>query len=294
MWISVTSSNSRYHVCQVAGHGLSGLEWSKGKRRLVSRWLRCSLLIVCIYKCPTSYIKLRLDILPFKLEYFIPHFWSLKFQSRSPSETLSSSKIDSPTTGNVFHLSGCGKGCWEWSFWDDQSTCVYVSKTRAHPEGSWYFSQYLYFFELAFPLFVWSVTALQAWSGLMSPSATSPAPSPWVGGGSVSSAFLLHGLTSAPKTVAQCPWGWLGKHLKDRAHFSRAVGQKDPFHSIAESRETSLSLSSPPFIKLLLCSEQLHVFSLILRIVMQSGYSSAVYSHLRHKTNSLSSRATLF
>ena len=45
----------------------------------------------------------------------------------------------------------------------------------------------------------------------------------------------------------------LGKPLKDRAHFSRAVGQKDPFHSIAESQE--LSLSSPPFIKLLFCSE---------------------------------------
>ena len=282
VWISVTSSISRYREFQVAGQRLSGLEWAKGKRRLVSRWLPLFPAVVCIYKCPSLYIKLRFDILPFKLEYF----WSLKFQSGSPSVTLSS-KIDSPTRGNVFQFFGLGKGCWEWSFWDGQSTCVYVSKTRAHPEGSWCFSQYLYFFVLTFPLFVWSVT----WPHVS--ISTSSAPSPWVGGGSISSAFLLRGLASAPKTVAQCPWGWLHKPLKDRAHF-RAVGQKDPFHSIAESREASLSLSSPPFIKLLLCSKQLHTFSLILRKVMQSGYSSAVYSHLRHKTNSLSSRTTLF
>lgn len=165
VWISVTSSISRYREFQVAGQRLSGLEWAKGKWRLVSRWLPLFPAVVCIYKCPSLYIKLRFDILPFKLEYF----WSLKFQSGSPSVTLSS-KIDSPTRGNVFQFFGLGKGCWEWSFWDGQSTCVYVSKTRAHPEGSWYFSQYLYFFELTFPLFVWSVTALQAWSGRMSPS----------------------------------------------------------------------------------------------------------------------------
>lgn len=73
---------------QVTGHGLSGLEWSKGRRPLAPRWLHSSLLIVCIYKFPTWYIELRLDILPFKLEYFIPHFGSLKFQSGSPCHTV--------------------------------------------------------------------------------------------------------------------------------------------------------------------------------------------------------------
>lgn len=65
----------------------------------------------------------------------------------------------------------------------------------------------------------------------------------------------------------------LAQPLKARVYFSRAIGQKGPDHAIAKSLEASLSLSSPPFIKLLLCSKQLHAFSLILRIVVQGGES---------------------
>ena len=143
MWGFVTGSISRYHVGQVTGHGLSGPKWSKGRRPLASRWLRSSLLTVCIYKFPTCYMELRLDILPFKLEYFIPHFGSPIRKSLShcpPPKSIAQQEemysiflevergVGNDHSGMIsVHVHACVLS---------MCVCVYVSKTRAHPEGS--------------------------------------------------------------------------------------------------------------------------------------------------------------
>lgn len=117
---------------------------------------------------------------------------------------------------------------------------VYISKTRIHPKGRDIFHNTCVssvFLALTFHLFVWSMTALQAWSVLVSPSATGPTPSAWVGRGS--------GQLWSPLDLPSMAWPlspglWpnvyeagLATPLKARVQFSGAVGPKGPYHSMA-------------------------------------------------------------
>ena len=112
---------------------------------------------------------------------------------------------------------------------------VYISKTRIHPKGRDIFHNTCVssvFLALTFHLFVWSMTALQAWSVLVSPSATGPTPK-CLGGKRIRAALVtsgpsFHGLAPVPRTVAQCLWGRLGNTPQSQGPILRSRRPKRP------------------------------------------------------------------